>query len=321
MTKTARRFIISPEMSAGSKKAVSVWVFTLSLLLAAIAQTGSGEEEISPEANIELGASVDRQHFPQSETTTLTITLRWLGDQDAFEIEPLSPPSLDNLRMVSSSSSVETKLEEGRDITLRRYNFVLNGKAEGAATIGRMQVNYRHTVTGQSSFLETQPIQLEVTPPLPEREFRFGFSLLIIVIAVVLGILVFTGYRLVMSKRERFPTSAPEAPPPTLEQRLLQQVSDIESGLEDLTSEELHSRARSIALDFLQEKYELPGRSSTTADVAAKIEQKELPQKSRESLKKILLACDEARFGSKDSSEQEKKEVLSLLGELLEPEA
>ncbi|KPJ49416.1 MAG: hypothetical protein AMJ41_03030 [candidate division Zixibacteria bacterium DG_27] len=320
LTKMVSQFIISPEMPASSKKAVSVWVFALFLLLVANGQTGSGEEEIPQEANIELGASVEREQFPQDETSTLTITLKWLGSQDAFEVDPLSPPRVDNLRIVSSSSSVETRMEAGEQITLRQYKFVLKGESEGVGTIGRVQANYRQTQTGESSFLETQPIQLEVTPPVARREFKFGLFFLIIITAGALGILGLTVYRLIVSKRERLPASAVEALAPTLEERLLQQVREVESGLENLTSEEFHSRARSIALDFLQEKYELAARSSTTADLVAEIEQKELPQKSQESLKKTLLACDEARFGSRESSQQEKKEVLSLLREVLEPE-
>jgi len=307
-------------MFAGSKRTAFVRTSLIFLLLAAFGRVASEDEGTFQEARIELRASVDETQLPQNETTTLTITLKWFGSQDDFEIEPLSPPSMDNLRIVSSSSSVETKLDEGKQVTLRKYEFTLRGESQGVATIGRVQVNYRHTETGESSFLETQPIQLEITPATSPKGLKFGLLPLIVVIAIVAVISIFMINRAVVSKRETPPTSALEVLPPTLEERLLEKVREIESGLGDLTAEELYGRVRSIALDYLEEKHELAARSSTTADVVAEFEQKNLPEGVSGSLKRVLEACDEVRFGFKESSREEKKEILSLLREVLEPE-
>jgi hypothetical protein len=320
LTKKASGFIIISQMAEGLKRMLLLQLWVVFLLLAASGRVDSEDEETFQEAKIELSASLEREQFPQSETSTLTVTLKWVGSQDAFEIEPLSPPSVDNLKIISSSSSVETKLEEGKQVTLRKYEFALRGESQGVATIGGVQVNYRHTETGQSSFLETQPIQLEITPPTSPKELKFGLLPLIVVIAIVAVISIFLINRAVVSKRESAAVSAAEVPPPTLEERLLKELSEIESGLGNLPSEEFYGRVRSITLDFLREKLELAGRSSTTADVVAELEQKKLPQGVSESLKKVLETCDQVRFGFKESSREEKKEILSLLREVLEPE-
>jgi len=320
LTKMASRFIIILQMFAGSKRTAFVRTSLIFLLLAAFGRVASEDEGIFQEARIELRASVDETQLPQNETTTLTITLKWFGSQDAFEIEPLPPPSADNLKIVSSSSSVETKLDQGRDITLRKYKFVLKGEGEGVGTIGRVQVNYRHTETGESSFLETQPIQLEITPLTSSRRLNLGLLPLMVAIAIAAGVIVFLIYRFAVSKRESAAVSAAEVPPPTLEERLLKELSEIESGLGNLSSEEFYGRVRSITLDYIQEKYELTGKALTTADVIAKLEQRELAQETSDRLREVLLACDQVRFGFKESSQEEKKEILSLLREVLEPE-
>jgi hypothetical protein len=320
LTKKASGFIIISQMAEGLKRMLLLQLWVVFLLLAASGRVDSEDEETFQEAKIELSASVNRQEFPQNETSTLTMTLKWLGTQDAFEIEPLSPPSVDNLRIISSSSSVETKLDEGTQVTLREYEFALRGESQGVATIGGVQVNYRHTETGQSSFLETQPIQLEIAPATSQKRLKFGLLQLILTIAIAVGIIVFLIYRFAVSKRQSAAVSAAEIPPPTLEERLLKELSEIQSGLGNHPSEEFYGRVRSITLDFLREKLELAGRSSTTADVVAELEQKELPQGVSESLKKVLETCDQVRFGFKESSREEKKEILSLLREVLEPE-
>jgi len=320
LTKKASGFIIISQMAEGLKRTLLLQVWVIFLLLAASGRATSGDEETFQEAKIELSASLEREQFPQNETSTLTVTLKWLGSQDAFEIEPLSPPSMDNLRIISSSSSVETKLDEGKQVTLRKYEFALRGESQGVATIGRVQVNYRHTETGESSFLETQPIQLEITPLTSSRRFNFGLLPLMVAIAIAAGIIVFLIYRFAVSKRESAAVSAAEVSPPTLEERLLKELSEIESGLGNHPSEEFYGGVRSITLDYLQEKYELTGKASTTADVIAKLEQRELAQETSGRLKEVLLACDQVRFGFKESSQEEKKEILSLLREVLEPE-
>ncbi|MFQ5868488.1 MAG: BatD family protein [Candidatus Zixiibacteriota bacterium] len=302
------------------KRTLLLQVWVIFLLLAASGRATSEDEETFQEAKIELSASLERQQFPQNETTTLTVTLKWVGSQDAFEIELLSPPSVDNLRIISSSSSVETKLDEGTQVTLRKYEFALRGESQGVATIGGVQVNYRNAQTGESSFLETQPIQLEITPPTSPKGLKFGVLPLIVVIAIVGVISIFLINRAVVSKRQSMAVSTLEVSPPTLEERLLKELSEIESGLGNHPSEEFYGGVRSITLDFLREKLELAGRSSTTADVVAELEQKQLPQGVSESLKKVLETCDQVRFGFKESSQEEKKEILSLLREVLEPE-
>lgn len=320
LTKKASGFIITSQMAEGLKRMLLLQVWVIFLLLAPSGRVDSEDEETFQEAKIELSASLEREQFPQNETTTLTVTLKWVGSQDAFEIEPLSPPSVDNLRIISSSSSVETKLEEGTQVTLRKYEFALRGESQGVATIGGVQVNYRHTETGQSSFLETQPIQLEIAPATSQKRLKFGLLQLILTIAIVAGIIVFLIYRFAVSKRESVAVSTLEVPPPTLEEQLLEKVREIETGLGDLPSEEFYGRVRSTTLNYLEERHELAARSSTTADVVAEFEQKKLPQGVSESLKKVLETCDQVRFGFKESSQEEKKEILSLLREVLEPE-
>lgn len=294
-------------------------MLTVLMVMAMIGLAAPEGEGSLQEVAIELTASVDTEEFHQNETATLTITLRWLGPQEAFEIEPLSPPSVDNLRIVSSSSSVETRLEEGEEITHRVYRFVLRGESQGAATVGRIEVGYRRAQTGERSFLETQPIQLQVTPPKARREFNFR-TLLLIVAALAFAALLFTIIRSLVKKPGGTPVVTPEASPPTLEERLLEEVGALQDDSPKLTPDDFYSRVRTIALDYLQDRYGVSGRSSTTGDLLARLEQKELSPDLADSLRKVLLTCDHIRFGSGESSPEERGEALSLLRRILEPE-
>lgn len=319
MTKVLGRLIISPQMSPNLERAGFSCVLTALLVMAMIGVAAPQGEGSLQKAAIELTVSVDPEEFHQNETATLTITLRWLGSQEAFEIEPLSPPAVDNLRIVSSSSSVETRLEEGEEVTHRVYKFVLRGESQGAATVGRIEVGYRRAETGERSFLETQPIQLQVAPPKARREFNFR-TLLLIVAVLAFAAVLFTIIRSLVKKPGAAPVITPEVSPPTLEERLLEEVGALQGESPKLTPDDFCSRVRTIALDYLQEGHGVSGRSSTTGDLLVRLEQKELPRDLADSLRKVLLTCDHIRFGSGESSPEERGEILSLLRQILEPE-
>jgi hypothetical protein len=306
-------------MSPNLERAGFSCVLTVLLVLAIIGLAAPEDEGSSQEAAIELTASVDTGEFPQNGTATLTITLRWLGPQEAFEIEPLSPPSVDNLRIVSSSSSVETRIEEGEEVTHRVYRFVLRGESQGAATVGRLEVGYRRAQTGERSFLETQPIQLQVAPPKAKREFSFR-TLLLIVAALAFAALLFTIIRSLVKKPGGASVVTPEASPPTLEERLLEEVGKLQDESPKLTPDDFYSKVRTIALDYLQERHGVNGRSLTTGDLLTRLEQEELPPDLADGLRKVLLTCDHIRFGSGESSSEERGEILSLLRQIMEPE-
>jgi hypothetical protein len=136
-------------------------------------------------ARIELKSSVDKSEVPFNKEATFTVEASWEGEQDRFSITPVGLPECENFEISGSSSVNETRVEEGKTFSLKTFRFSLKPTHTGTGRIGSVQLSYVDNATQDSSSLSTQPIDVQITPPVQERG-PVPKTILIFVVAAVL---------------------------------------------------------------------------------------------------------------------------------------
>ena len=145
-------------------------------------------------AKIELKSSVDRSEVPFNQSAVFTVEASWEGEQDRFSITPVGLPECENFEILGSSSENETRIEEGKTVSLKTFNFTLKPTQTGTGRIGPVQLSYMDNVAQDSSSLSTQPISVEITPPI-ERRAPAPRTILIFVVAAVLIYVIYSARR------------------------------------------------------------------------------------------------------------------------------
>ncbi|MGB3092666.1 MAG: BatD family protein, partial [Candidatus Zixiibacteriota bacterium] len=165
-------------------------------------------------AKIELKSSVDRSEVPFNQRAVFTVEASWEGEQDRFSITPISLPECENFEILGSSSVNETKIEGGKTVSLKTFNFTLKPTQTGTGRIGSVRLSYADNVTQDSSTLSTQPISVEITPPV-ERRAPAPRTILIFVVAAVLIYVIYSARR--RTKRIEIDKKETVMPPPEYE--------------------------------------------------------------------------------------------------------
>ena len=277
----------------------AVLVFLLSL--PSICQTDS----VSVGARIELKSSVDKSEVPFNRRATFTIEASWEGEQDRFSITPVGLPECQNLEIVGSSSVNETRVEEGKTLSLKTFKFALKPTQTGDGRIGPVLLSYVDNATQDSSSLSTQPIDVQVTPPVQKRG-SVPKTILIFVVAVVLIYVIYSARK--RTKRIEITKEDTQEPMPkeeSPEDKALKDLDAISHRVQQGDLKTCPSDVYRLLTGYLEAKYQIVTSGKTTDDIIDSLSNLDIPSERVNLLKNLLAACDLIKY-ARDRAEKEK---------------
>jgi hypothetical protein len=276
-----------------------VLVFLLSM--PAICQIDS----VSVDARIELKSSVDKSEVPFNRRATFTVQASWEGEQDRFSITPVGLPECENLEIVGSSSVNETRVEEGRTVSLKTFRFSLKPTQTGTGRIGSVLLGYVDNATQDTSALSTQPIEVQVTAAVKERG-PVPRNILIFVVAVILIYVIYSARK--RTKRIEITKEHTEEPMPreeSPEEVALRDFNEISRRVQEGNVETFPSDIHRVLTGYLEAKYQIVTSGKTSEDVVNSLSNLDMPSERINLLKNLLAACDLIKY-ARDRAEKEK---------------
>jgi len=298
-------FRSSPAIGATGILSLAVMVIFL-LPLPATCQTDS----LSVAARIELKSSVDRSEVPFNRQAIFTVEASWEGEQDRFSITPVGLPECENLEIVGSSSVNETRLEEGKTVSLKTFRFSLRPTQTGTGRIGSVLLGYVDNATQDSSALSTQPIDVQITPSVKERG-PVPKTILIFVAAVILIYVIYSARRRtkrieITREETKEPTPEDESP----DDKALKNLDAINQRVQQGNLETFPSDIYSLLTGYLEAKYQIVTSGKTTDDIVDSLSNLDMPSERVNLLKSLLSACDLIKY-ARDRAEKEKCEEIA----------
>jgi hypothetical protein len=262
-------------------------------------------------AKIELKSSVDKSEVPFNRKATFTVQASWEGEQDRFSITPVGLPQCENFEILGSSSVNETKTEEGKAKSIKTFRFTLKPTQTGTGRIGSVQLSYVDNVTQDSSALSTQPISVEITPPV-ERRRPVTRTILIFVVAAILIYVIYSARRrtkrIEITKEEaKKPMSEDESP----EDKTLKDLEAIDRRVRQGDLDTFSSDVYKSLTGYLEAKYQIVISGKTTDDIIDSLSNLDLPSERIDLLRNIFAACDLMKY-ARGMAEREKFEEIAI---------
>ncbi|MGB2980247.1 MAG: BatD family protein [Candidatus Zixiibacteriota bacterium] len=261
-------------------------------------------------AKIELKSSVDRSEVPFNQRAVFTVEASWEGEQDRFSITPISLPECENFEILGSSSVNETKIEGGKTVSLKTFNFTLKPTQTGTGRIGSVRLSYADNVTQDSSTLSTQPISVEITPPV-ERRAPAPRTILIFVVAAVLIYVIYSARR----RTKRIEIAKEEIKKPKMEEEspedeALKDLEAINRRVQQGDLEAFSSDVYKWLTGYLEAKYQIVTSGKITDDIINSLSNLDIPSEKIYLLRRIFSACDLIKY-ARGMAEKEKCEEIA----------
>jgi hypothetical protein len=263
----------------------------------------------SLESRIELKSYVDRSEVPFNRSVTFTVEASWEGEQDRFSITPVAPPGCEKLEILGSSSLNEIRREGGGAKSVKIFRFTLKPTETGSGEVGSIKLSYVDNVIQDTSSLSTQPISVQITPPVKERGPDYK-TVLFVAIILILAYVVYSAIR----RRQRIESAPDEEAEKTLseegpEDRALKELEAISQRIQQGELINFSSDVYRTLTAYLEKRYQVVTSGKTTDDIISSLSSLDLPSERITTLKEVLSACDLIKF-AREIPEKEKCEKI-----------
>jgi hypothetical protein len=303
-------------LTPGSKAKIIFSILGLVLILAysdAFCQTDSIQSQI------ELKSSVDKSEVPFNRQLTFTVEASWEGEQERFSITPLIPPQCENLEIMGSSSVNQTRMENGKTMSVKIFRFALKPTQTGKGKIGAIQLSYIDNATQDSSSVSTQPIDVQITAPVSERGPKYKTILIFVVIVILIYVLYTARKRtkrieIKPEKQEQIQKEEEETP----EQRALRQLGKISEQMNKGARDSFSSDIYKLLAGYLESRYQIVTAGKTTNDIIDSLAKVDILPEKIGLLKEILSACDLAKFAAERMENSRCEKMANQVKEFLE---
>jgi hypothetical protein len=270
-------------------------------------------------AKIQLTSSVDRTEVPFNRQLTFSVEASWEGEQSRFTISPLIPPQCENLEILGSASVNQNRMEQGKPISVKTFEFDLKPTQTGWGRIGSVQLSYVDNVTQDSSSLSTQPIEVKITAPVTESVPGYK-TILIICLVLILVYVIYSARRhrkrleIDMEWEEKKQAEREES----LEERTLKQLDDVAGEAEKGKSSQFASGIYRLLTGYLESKYQIVTSGKTTSDIVDALTRLGLPPDKVALIKEALSTCDLAKFAAEPVEKSRCRDMARRIREFLE---
>jgi len=262
-----------------------LFVFAAVLMLTAQPASSSTEVKIS--------ARILEENVPLNRQAHLVVQAEWHGQPDQITLQPLEPPVLTNLKIVSTSSANRVQAQNNQLVTARRYEFILQPQTIGMAYVDEVSLHYEDE-NGQSHSLQTPRLQVKIIDPVAgPRENLIGpvviAGVLVLLLAAVLVLI--WNRRAVRRAQEAQARQDIRTPEQVFGARLRDEI--------DLHADELepqYGRLADVVRGYLREVLPAGKSAGTTQEWLTVLESEGFALEERTRVQEIMQACDLVKF-------------------------
>lgn len=189
--KVLDRYIRGQFIERLSMKTIFAILFLLCLAIVDVAAADG--------TDLGLSAEISSATMPFEGRDTLVLSLSWQGEPFKYVLADLPIPSLENLQVLGSSSTVASSVDSttGQEVTTRKYSYVLGATDFGTGVIDPMDVTVKNRLTGEDHKLSTGRLTIEIAKPVPLEDkggisgvMYFAIPLVIFLIGALIFFLV-----------------------------------------------------------------------------------------------------------------------------------
>ncbi|UCD17932.1 MAG: hypothetical protein JSV44_03230 [Candidatus Zixiibacteriota bacterium] len=238
---------------------------------------------------ISLSANLDKTEIRFEETVSLTLEVRWVGDITSYRFEVFPLPETENLKVLGTTSAISSAQEQGREITVRTFQYEFQPTASGTGVVMPILLSYvamPDTMPGQ---LSTQQFTVAIAEPIPEPQMRGLRWYHYLALALIVIVIVVAGVYIRKRARERI------EPVKTPEDELLSALAPIKDE-SHLDRKLFYTRLYKLLLDYAERKHHIPTGGKMLQDIFNAMEAAEVPVDEKGKLSGWLSLADREKF-------------------------
>ncbi|MEW6413355.1 MAG: BatD family protein [Candidatus Zixiibacteriota bacterium] len=138
--------------------------------------------------SISVSQSLDKSSMGFDDSVRFEIVLKWEGSQTAYLFTKPLDPSFDNLKIRSYSSSVGSSITDGKEITTRKFDFILEPTSAGVGRIEPVDIGYISWPDSLPGQLVTEVVTVNISSPrVVEPPGRPAWWIWLIIVVVAVG--------------------------------------------------------------------------------------------------------------------------------------
>jgi hypothetical protein len=265
-------------------------------------------DNASPDLSIELSAQVEPNHVPLNGSVKLKVQVMWQGDLNRIEIEEIEEPLLSHLE-ITGSASANHIIGGAESKAIKEVIYFLKPLTLGMAYIESVVLKYQDTVTGESHFLQTERISIEVLPAVQEKKAS-GF-----LFWPIAALVLILGAGIILYLRRSRQQAEPQVQEVILEEAFLDRlhVDDLSKQNPDTAFTHLIKMFR----QYLAQKYDIPTMEATTDKWIASLKQTDLGESLTSSCEKLFREADVLKFSGEKISQSALEEAYSTFEQVL----
>ena len=272
------------------------------------------------DTGISLRTFLDKTGVALNRTVTLTIRLEWFGDLDRYQVYKFDNPILQNLEILSTSSSNRIFSRDGKAVSRQDYEYILKPTSLGMGYVEGMIIKYRDLQADRDYRLMTNRLSVTITDPVPEPGSKAWVLYLIlgVIAAAILAFSVVWWQRKRQQKRLQIEKEQAEAIP--VEQKILDELESIDLNESDPDTGAVLSTISRLLRRYLVQKYGVPGPESTSGEVIAALETAQAEPRVLQHVRDVLTTSDMIRFSGRQADRHEIDRIYTLVEHFIHDE-
>ncbi|MGB2697882.1 MAG: BatD family protein [Candidatus Zixiibacteriota bacterium] len=268
-------------------------------------------------SKIELKSWADKLELGSDQNLIFSVQAVWMGELDRFNIQPIRPPECQNLEILGSSSVNETKIIEGKSKTFKTFSFILKPTQQGQGEIGNVEFGYVDPLTQDTSWLSTQPLVVQIGPPV-KKGSGDGVIYLVLILLIFFTTLTYFVIRKREKETKEEQTKTEEKTEKTLEQKVSEKLHSLEPILNSERTEEFFSEVYKLLTGYLEKRYHIMTSGKTTPEIMKSLSGFSIEEKQLKRVESILKRCDLVKFARETVKIEEGEKVMENFKRILE---
>ena len=260
---------------------------------------------------VSIEAVVDSPTISSNHTLTLTIRAYCIGDMNRYDFQWPSPPDLDRLEIVGSSSANRVEDRGDRLVSVKEFRYILKPVGQGEGRIGPATMHYTDKTTRREYSLSTRTLSVEVTEPV---EGASGGMNAIFVLIPVFVVVVLVGGILFLRRRRRPEQDVAASPvdvrgPEEIALERLEAVPELRLAGE---TKEYYSAIANVLREYIDRAFSLRTMELTTPDIIDHLRMQHTDDETIAEIEKIFHICDVVKFTPHEPSPPDLDQILSM---------
>lgn len=241
---------------------------------------------------ISLSATLDKNEIAFEGKINLSLEVKWEGDITDYSFGVMPLPETRNLQVAGTRSTISSVDEDGREMTVRAFDYTFKPTQAGTGIIYPIIFDYISWPDSIPGELTSQQFEVAIAPPLPPPE-ESDSSLLSTVVIVVLAtiVVVILVYVFIRLRKARV-TGEPAL---SVERQFLDELSVIKKESQ-IDRKVFFTRLYKLLTDYMERKYDLHLSGRMAQNILADLDRLDISGDAKDKIGGWLKQADKEKF-------------------------